>query len=79
MINGSNSESMVTLNLDATAAKWSMFARYCSLNNPQKKNVKSCGVVIVLVSTICLCSEFLSCIIGLDVLDKTLVSNVTDG
>ena len=42
-------------------------------------NFKGCGVVIVLVSMICVCHEFLSCITGLDVLDKTLVSDGADG
>ena len=36
-------------------------------------------MVIFLVSTICVCPEFLSYITGLDVLDKTLVSDGTDG
>ena len=36
-------------------------------------------MVIFLVSTVCICNEFLSCIIGLDVLDKILVSGGTDG
>ena len=36
-------------------------------------------MVIVLVSTICVCPYFLSCITGLDVLDKTHVSNETAG
>ena len=36
-------------------------------------------MVIVLVSTIFVCPEFLSCITGMDVLDKILVSYGTDG
>ena len=36
-------------------------------------------MVIVLVSTIYICLEFLSCITGLDVLEKTLVYDGTDG
>ena len=36
-------------------------------------------MVIVLVSNIFVCPDILSCIIGLDVLDKIIVSDGTDG
>ena len=72
MMNGSNSVSMVILNLGATAAKDSMFTRYLSFKKIEILNFKGYGVVIVLVFTICVCPEFLSYITGLGVLDKTV-------
>ena len=79
-MNSSNSVSIVILNLDVTAAKYSMFTRDCSFKKLQRvKHLEICGVVIVLVSIICVCPEFLSCITGLDILDKTIFSNVTGG
>ena len=70
---------MVTLKFNVTAAKESMFVRYFSLRNFKRYNFQSCGVVLVLVSTIFVCPEFLSYITGLDVLHNILVSDGTDG
>ena len=47
--------------------------------NFRRQYFQGCGVVKVLVSTICVCPELLSCITGLDVMDKNIFYGGTDG
>ena len=75
----SNSVSTVILNLNTIATKGVCLQGIDYLKKLQNVTFKGCGVVIVLASIICVCPELISWITGLDVMDKILVSDVTDG
>ena len=70
--------SMAIMNLRATAANEIMFARDCFCKNFERKNCHGGGVVLVLVSPVCLRPEFSDCVTGADVLKKVLFLDVTD-
>ena len=69
-MDGSTSVSTVILNLDATAAKESILVRYFSDLFFEGQHFKSRSVIIVLLTSVCVCPELLSCATGLDVLEN---------
>ena len=70
--------SMAIMNLRATAANEIMFARDFFCKNFERKNCHVGGVVLVLVSPVCIRPDFSDCFTGEDVFKKVLFLDGTD-